>query len=116
MGYLIGKSFTRATQSPWAFHITYENQSGKIKKDTCLVDFSQVSHLIIGCTVPVHDIAKHLEALQNDAHHLTAEFDKINVITQTKQEEQGGMKEFVNRQRGLPEAESDDRGENQETP
>jgi hypothetical protein len=81
-----------------------------------LVDFSQFSHLIIGGTAPVHDIPKHLEALQKDVHHLTAGFDKIRVITQAKQEEQGEMEEFVNRQRGRPEAESDDRGENQETP
>jgi len=100
MGWLFGERFTRATQAPWTFVMRYENQSGKSKEETYVVDFSQFAQLIVGGGAPIYQIAKHLEALQKDVHNLTTRSGKIGVITQTKQEEQKEMEEFLSEQRG----------------
>lgn len=95
MGWLFGERFTRANEAPWTFVVRYENQSGKCRQETYVVDFSQFAQLIVGGGAPIYQISKHLEALQKDVHRLTTRFDKIRVITQTKQEEQKEMEQFL---------------------
>lgn len=99
LGWLFGDSFTRAVEAPWTFHTTYENQAGKPKTDTYLVDFSQFSSLIVGRGSPLYKIEKHLDTLQRDVHQLSTGFNKIRVVTQTKEEARIEMEEFVNQQR-----------------
>ena len=71
LGWLFGEAFERANQEPWIFHIGYENQGGRSKEDSHLLDFSQFTGLIVGNGPPLVRIEKHLESIQKDLHHLT---------------------------------------------
>ena len=95
LGFLMGPSFTHATEAPWTFHTQYENTLGEQRQDTYVVDFSVFESLIVSGRVPLHDIATHLEALQRDVHHLTTGFDQLRVITQTKQEVEEEQKRWL---------------------
>jgi hypothetical protein len=99
MGWLFGDKFTRANQSPWTFHVTYENQVGKLRKDTYVVDFSQFAGLIVGGRAPLHDIAKHLETIEKEIKSIGSGSNKIHVVTQTKQQEREEWSELMNNQK-----------------
>ena len=99
LGWLLGESFTHAMQKPWVFAVLYENQEGKPKKDTYVVDFSQFSQLIVGGGPPLTKIEGHLGKLQKDVRNMLTGFSPLNVITQTKKEAKKEMEEIMNQRR-----------------
>ena len=104
LGWLFGKSFERASQKPWTFHIEYENQLRKPQSCSYTLDFSQFSGLIVGSGPPLVKIEKHLEAIQKNLHHMTTGFNKLHVLTQTKEESRKEMEEFRQQRRSKTEA------------
>ena len=104
LGWLFGEAFDRANREPWTFRIDYENLSNTSKGEIYILDFSQFAGLIVGSGTPLVKIEKHLEALQKDFHHMTTGFNKLHVLTQTKEESRREMDEFLQRQRGKSDA------------
>ena len=86
LGWLFGEAFDRANEEPWTFQVDYANLSNNSKRDTYILDFSQFTGLIVGSGAPIVKIEKHLEALQKDVHLLMSGFNKVEVITQTKEQ------------------------------
>ena len=114
LGWLFGEAFDRANREPWTFQIDYENLASKSEKDTYILDFSQFAGLIVGSGAPLVRIEKHLEAIQKDLHHMMTGFNKLHVLTQTKEESRREWEEFLQQQRGGSEA-TDPSSENTRT-
>ena len=104
LGWLIGEAFERAIREPWTFQIAYENVASKLKKDTYLLDFSQFKGLVVGSGAPIVKIEKHLEALKNDVHNMTTGFNKLHVLTQTREESRREWEELMQQQPGCKQA------------
>ena len=107
LGFLFGDAFNKAIQEPWSFDLSYENQDKHTYQNSYTVDFSQFAQLIVGGGSPIYKIEKHLEKLQRDVHHLSTGFNKISVITQTKDEERQEMANFLKEQRNRAEGPED---------
>ena len=86
LGFLFGEAFERATELPWSFDVHYKDQTGKTKRDTYVLDFSQFSHLIIGEGDSLRKIANSLESIQKEMGYWGTGFHKLQVVTQPKQE------------------------------
>ena len=69
----------------WTFHTRYENLSGKQKKDTYVVDFSQFDWMFFD-EIPIVQMARHLDSIRKDLHRLTEGYAKVQAVTQTREE------------------------------
>ena len=86
LGWLHGEEYERAIQEPWIFDLKYKNAVGKKTSETFVVDFSQFSGLILTGSSPLVKIEKHLDTLQRDFHHAMTGFNRLHVITETRDE------------------------------
>ena len=114
LGWLFGKAFARASREPWTFHIDYENLSGKSKKDTYLLDFSQFEGLIVGGGPPLVRIEKHLDSLRKDVHHLLTGFNRPRIITQTVDDYRKELEQHIEQRRGTAPVDQTSDTENQD--
>ena len=80
LGWLFGDAFNRASEEPWTFHMRYKNQTGKERKESYVLDFSQFSHLIIGDGDPLRKIAKNLESIDKEMGRWGTGFHKLQVV------------------------------------
>ncbi len=69
----------------WTFRTQYENLSGKPKKDTYVVDFSEFDWMFFD-EIPAVQIARHLDSIRKDMHRLTEGYAKVHAVTQTREE------------------------------
>ena len=74
-----------ASLGSWTFHTRYENLSGKQKKDTYVVDFSQFDWMFFD-EIPAAQIARHLDSIRKDMHRLTEGYAKVHAVTETREE------------------------------
>lgn len=102
LGWLFGDDFRRAEERPWEFNITYKNSSGKQFKDTYTLDFSDFSELIIGGGDPLRKIEGHLDSLNKELRSLGSGAHKLQIITQTKEEQRKELATFLELQAGNP--------------
>lgn len=112
LGWLFGDAFVQASKQTWEFHVNYKTQTGKLRKDSYVLDFSQFSHLIIGEGDPLRKIEKHLGDIKKEFGHLGNGFHKPRIITQTKDEY---LKEIDNLRRQRKENPVDDAASAQES-
>jgi len=99
LGFLLGDAYDSAIQNPWSIDVVYESHSKQSYQDSYTIDFSLFSGLMLEGASPIYKIEKHLDALQRDVHHLSTGFNKIGVITQTKEEARQERERYVKEQR-----------------
>jgi hypothetical protein len=64
----------------------YHDKDKKIYRKKFSFDFGQFRDMSSGDDEPFYKIAKNIESMQKDIHHLSTGFYKLSVITQTKKE------------------------------
>ena len=104
LGWLFGEAFERASQKPWTFHVDYESMSGKRARATYILDFLQFAQLPIGSASPLSEMEKHVRTIKDDFHHVTTGFNKLHVLTQTKEDARREREEFILQQRNRDDA------------
>ncbi len=86
LGWLFGEVFGQANQKPWTFHVDYEGAGGKRTRSTYVVDFGQFAQLPIGNGSPLAQMEKHVSKIKDELHLVVTGFNKLHVLTQTKDE------------------------------
>jgi len=82
---IMSENFEEKTKKPFEIRISYQNSIGKTYKDVYMIDFSQLIGLSQLGEPPLYKIAKNVEEIKKDIHHLSNGFYKIKVIRNTKE-------------------------------
>ncbi|MFC1503450.1 hypothetical protein ACFL53_03750 [Pseudomonadota bacterium] len=78
--------FEGKSKSILSFELTYESVTGKLYKEEILVDMSELKGMYQLGKPNLYAIAKSLENMQKDVHHLTTGFRKIKVDSYTAED------------------------------
>lgn len=97
LGTVSPKEYERAVEAPWTFRTQYESLYGKPKTDTYIVDFSQFRGMFFE---PNHlrEIADHIKEVRKDLHRFTEGHARVQVVTQTREEDKRRREEWRNTQ------------------
>ena len=84
------ENFEEKTKKPFEIRVTYQNSIGKTYKDVYMIDFSQLMGLSqLGEKPPLYKIAKNVEEIKKDIHHLSTGLIKVietkQLLEQSKQ-------------------------------
>ena len=77
-------NFEEKNKKPFEIRVTYQNSIGKTYKDVYMIDFSQLIGLSQLGEPPLYKIAKNVEEIKKDIHHLSTGL--IKVIRYTKED------------------------------
>ena len=91
------ENFEEKTKKPFEIRVTYQNSIGKTYKDVYMIDFSQLIGLSQLGEPPLYKIAKNVEEIKKDIHHLSTGFHKIKVIRYTKEDVEEEPKQLLER-------------------
>jgi len=91
------ENFEEKTKKPFEIRVTYQNSIGKTYKDVYMIDFSQLIGLSQLGEPPLYKIAKNVEKIKEDIHHLSTGFHKIKVIRYTKEDVEEETKQLLER-------------------
>ena len=91
------ENFEEKTKKPFEIRVTYQNSIGKTYKDVYMIDFSQLIGLSQLGEPPLYKIAKNVEEIKKDIHHLSTGFHKIKVIMYTKEDVEEERKQLLER-------------------
>ena len=92
------ENFEEKTKKSFEIRVTYQNSIGKTYKDVYTIDFSQLIGLSqLGEEPPLYKIAKNVEEIKKDIHHLSTGFHKIKVIRYTKEDVEEETKQLLER-------------------
>lgn len=80
------ENFGEKTKKPFEIKVTYQNSMGKKYEDVYVIDFSQLIGLSQLGEPPLYKIAKNIEKIQKDLHHLSTGFRRMKVIRYTKED------------------------------
>jgi len=80
------EDFEKKIKSPFDMEVTYKNKFGKQYKNTFRIDFSELSGLNQLGEPPLHKIAKNMEKIQSDIHHLSTGFSRLKTVIYTKKD------------------------------
>jgi len=78
------ENFEEKTKKSFEIKVTYQNSIGKTYKDVYMIDFSQLIGLSQLGEPPLYKIAKNVEEIKKDIHHLSTGL--IKVIRYTKED------------------------------
>ncbi len=96
--FLTIENFEEKTKKSFEIKVTYQNSIGKTYKDVYTIDFSQLIGLSqLGEEPPLYKIAKNVEEIKKDIHHLSTGFHKIKVIRYTKEDVEEETKQLLER-------------------
>ncbi|MCD6214741.1 MAG: hypothetical protein J7J46_07180 [Candidatus Desulfofervidus sp.] len=96
--FLTIENFEEKTKKSFEIRVTYQNSIGKTYKDVYTIDFSQLIGLSqLGEEPPLYKIAKNVEEIKKDIHHLSTGFHKIKVIRYTKEDVEEETKQLLER-------------------
>ncbi len=95
--FLTIENFEEKTKKPFEIRVTYQNSIGKTYKDVYMIDFSQLIGLSQLGEPPLYKIAKNVEEIKKDIHHLSTGFHKIKVIMYTKEDVEEERKQLLER-------------------
>jgi len=95
------ENFEEKTKKPFEIRVTYQNSIGKTYKDVYMVDFSQLIGLSQLGEPPLYKIAKNVEEIKEDIHHLSTGFHKMKVIRYTKEDEEAEIKQLLEQAKQL---------------
>ena len=99
LGWLFGEAFDRANQKPWTFHVDYEGAGGNKTRSTYVLDFGQFAQLPIGNASPLAQMEKHVSKIKDELHLVVTGFNKLHVLTQTKDEAVAELRSITESQR-----------------
>jgi len=77
--------------------VAYQNSLGKTYDDRYPIDFSQFVGLSQLGEPPLYKIAKNIEDMRKDIHHLSTGFHRMKVITYTKEDVEEEIKQRLQR-------------------
>ena len=80
------ENFEEKTKKPFEIKVTYQNSMGKKYEDVYVIDFSQLIGLSQLGEPSLYKIAKNIEKIQEDLHHLSTGFHRMKVIRYTKED------------------------------
>ena len=66
--------------------VNYKNSSGKAYYDNYTINFSELKGLLQLGTPPLHAMARNIEKIKDDIHHITTGFHKPKIVIYTKKE------------------------------
>lgn len=92
------EDFKQKIETPFEVHVSYQNSLGKALEDHYIIDFSVMVGLAQLGEPSLHKLAKNIEQLNRDIHHISTGFHRIKAIVYTKadfEEEQKQMLEEV---------------------
>lgn len=96
------EDFKQKTETPFAVKVKFQNSVGSNFEETYVVDFSELVGLAQLGEPPLHKLAKNIETLQRDIHHISTGFHRVRAIVYTKteyeEEQQQQIEEFKKRQ------------------
>ena len=108
LGWLFGEAFDRANQQPWTFHVDYEGLGGNKTRSTYVLDFGQFAQLPIGSGSPLAQMEKHVSKIKDELHLVVTGFNKLHVLTQTKDEASKELRGIIESHRGATFNEDND--------
>ena len=83
------ENFEEKTKKSFEIKVTYQNSIGKTYKDVYMIDFSQLIGLSQLGEPPLYKIAKNVEEIKKDIHHLSTGLIKVietkQLLEQSKQ-------------------------------
>ncbi len=87
LGAVSPAEYERAVKAPMTFRAQYKSSHGKPRTDTHIVDFSQFRGMLFE---PNHlrEIAKQMKTEGEDLQSLTEGHAKVQVVTQTREEDE----------------------------
>ena len=91
------ENFEEKTKNPFEIRVTYQNSVGKKYEDTYMIDFSQLIGLNQLGKPSLYKIAKNIEKIQQDIHHLSTGFHRMKVIRYTKEDVEEETKQWLER-------------------
>ncbi|MCD4769666.1 MAG: hypothetical protein K8R35_05810 [Bacteroidales bacterium] len=97
------ENFEDKTKNHFEIKVIYQNTFNKTYEDVYLIFFSQLIGLSQLGEPPLYKIAKNIESIQKDIHHLSTGFHRMKVIRNTKEdleEERKQQLEKIKKKRG----------------
>ena len=70
------ENFEEKTKNHFEVRVTYQNSAGKKYEDVYIIDFSELIGLSQLGEPPLYKIAKNIEEIQRDIHHLSTNIQK----------------------------------------
>lgn len=93
----IVENFEEKTKKSFEIRVTYQNSVGKKYEDVYVIDFSQLIGLSQLGEPSLYKIAKNIEEIQKDIHHLSTGFHRMKVIRYTKEDVEEERKQLLDR-------------------
>lgn len=89
------ENFEEKTKASFEIKVTYQDSVGKAYDDLYLIDFSQLVGLRQLGEPPLYKIAKNIENIQKDIHHLSTGLHRMKVIMYTKTDAEEERKQLL---------------------
>ncbi|RLJ09256.1 MAG: hypothetical protein DRP13_00590 [Candidatus Aenigmatarchaeota archaeon] len=80
------EDFENKIKKPFTIKVIYKNKFGKKYSESFVIDFSELVGLGQLGEPPLHKIAKNIENIQRDIHHLSTGFHRLKTIIYTKKD------------------------------
>lgn len=91
------ENFEDKIKKPFNIKVTYKNKFGKNYSEPFTIDFSELVGLEQLGKPPLYKIAKNIEKIQEEIHHLSTGFHRLNTIIYTKKDIEQENKQLMKR-------------------
>ncbi len=91
------EDFDKKVKTPFTIKVSYKNKFGKKYSEDLVIDFSELIGLGQLGEPPLHKIAKNMEDIEKDLHHLSTGFHRMKVIRYTKEDIEKETKQLLER-------------------
>lgn len=91
------EGFDKKVKIPFTIEVSYKNKFGKKYSENFVIDFSELLGLGQLGEPPLHKIAKNIEDIQKDIHHLSTGFHRLKTVVYTKKDINNENKEMMKR-------------------
>ncbi len=93
----LAENFHEKMSKPFKIKAEYKNKGNDTFSEDFVIDFSQFEGMSQLGEPPLHKIAKNIEDIKEDIHHLSTGFNRLKTIVYTKRDIEDEQKEMINR-------------------
>lgn len=86
---------SESKKEPIRIKVMYKDVLGKIHKEVFIIDFSELFGMSQLGEPPLYKIAKNIESMQKDIHHLSTGFHRLKTVVYTKKDIQEENKQHL---------------------